>query len=154
MNNFLFGDSTFGYYETIAGGSGGGPAHTGSSGRHVHMTNTAITDVEVMEHRYPIRLHEYSLRRGSAGRGSHPGGEGVTRCVEFLRPLVVSFLTQRRATAPRGLHGGGDGSPGSQVRIHPDGTEEILPPAVTYEAMAGEKVIIRTPGGGGWGGDD
>jgi 5-oxoprolinase (ATP-hydrolysing) len=151
MNNFLFGDQSFGYYETIAGGSGAGPRHAGSSGRHVHMTNTAITDPEVMEHRYPVRLRRYELRRGSGGEGQRRGGDGVVREVEFLRPLVVSFLTERRACGPRGLHGGGDGLPGRQTRIHPDGREEELPGAITYAAGAGERVVIETPGGGGWG---
>ncbi len=151
MNNFLFGDGSFGYYETLAGGSGAGPNHHGSSGRHVHMTNTAITDPELLEHRYPVRLWKYEIRRNSGGEGGHRGGDGMFREVEFLKPLVVSFLTERRATGPRGLAGGGDGQPGSQTRIHPDGRAEVLPGAVTYQAAAGERVIIRTPGGGGWG---
>ncbi len=151
MNNFLFGDGGFGYYETLAGGSGAGPDHHGSSGRHVHMTNTAITDPELLEHRFPVRLWKYEIRRGSGGAGRHRGGDGMIREVEFLKPLVVSFLTERRASGPRGLAGGGDGEPGSQTRIHPDGREEALPGAVTYQAAAGERVVIRTPGGGGWG---
>jgi 5-oxoprolinase (ATP-hydrolysing) len=151
MNNFLFGDGTFGYYETLAGGSGAGPRHRGSSGRHVHMTNTAITDPELLEHRFPVRLWKYEIRRDSGGAGRHRGGDGMVREVEFLKPLVVSFLTERRAAGPRGLAGGGDGQPGSQTRIHPDGREEILPGAVTYQAATGERVVIRTPGGGGWG---
>lgn len=151
MNNFLFGDGSFGYYETLAGGSGAGSRHHGSSGRHVHMTNTAITDPELMEHRFPVRLWKYEIRRGSGGEGGHRGGEGMIREVGFLKPLVVSFLTERRAAGPRGLAGGGDGQPGSQMRIHPDGREEVLPGAVTYQAAAGERVVIRTPGGGGWG---
>ena len=151
MNNFLFGDERFGYYETLAGGSGAGPHHDGSSGRHVHMTNTAITDPEVMEHRFPVRLWKYAIRRKSGGAGAHRGGDGVIREVQFLKPLVVSFLTERRAAGPRGLHGGSDGSPGKQVRMHPDGRQEVLPGAVTYPAEAGERVVIETPGGGGCG---
>ncbi|HEY1120020.1 MAG TPA: hydantoinase B/oxoprolinase family protein [Haloferula sp.] len=151
MNNFLFGDERFGYYETLAGGSGAGAHHDGSSGRHVHMTNTAITDPEVMEHRFPVRLWTYGIRRRSGGAGKHRGGDGVIREVEFLKPLVVSFLTERRHAGPRGLHGGEDGSPGRQVRVHPDGREEVLPGAVTYQAEAGERVVIETPGGGGYG---
>jgi 5-oxoprolinase (ATP-hydrolysing) len=151
MNNFLFGDGGFGYYETLAGGSGAGPRHHGGSGRHVHMTNTAITDPELLEHRFPVRLWKYEIRRGSGGAGGHRGGDGMIREVEFLKPLVVSFLTERRAAGPRGLAGGSDGQPGSQTRIHPDGREEVLPGSITYQADAGERVIIRTPGGGGWG---
>ena len=151
MNNFLFGDGGFGYYETLAGGSGAGPRHDGSSGRHVHMTNTAITDPELLEHRFPVRLWKYEIRRGSGGAGGHRGGDGMIREVEFLKPLVVSFLTERRTSGPRGLAGGGDGEPGSQTRIHPDGREEVLPGAVTYQAAAGERVVVCTPGGGGWG---
>jgi 5-oxoprolinase (ATP-hydrolysing) len=151
MNNFLFGDERFGYYETLAGGSGAGPHHDGNSGRHVHMTNTAITDPEVMEHRFPVRLWKYGIRRNSGGAGKHQGGDGVIREVGFLRPLVVSFLTERRMAGPRGLDGGKDGSPGKQVRVHPDGSREVLPGAVTYRAEAGERVVIETPGGGGFG---
>ncbi|MCW1885825.1 hydantoinase B/oxoprolinase family protein [Luteolibacter flavescens] len=151
MNNFLFGDERFGYYETLAGGSGAGPGHVGNSGRHVHMTNTAITDPEVMEHRFPVRLWRYEVRRDSGGHGKNRGGDGVIREVQFLKPLVISFLTERRVAGPRGIHGGSDGSPGSQVRIHPDGSRESLPGAVTYQAAAGERVVIETPGGGGFG---
>lgn len=151
MNNFLFGDGGFGYYETLAGGSGAGPGHHGCSGRHAHMTNTAITDPELLEHRFPVRLWKYEIRRNSGGGGRWRGGDGMTREVEFLVPLVVSFLTERRGRGPRGLAGGGDGLPGGQTRVHPDGREEVLPGAVTYRAVPGERVVIRTPGGGGWG---
>ncbi len=151
MNNFLFGDGSFGYYETIAGGSGAGPDHAGASGRHVHMTNTAITDAEVLEHRYPVRLWKYEIRRNSGGAGSRRGGDGVVRELEFLRPVTVSFLTERRAAGPRGLAGGADGMPGRQLRIHADGRMEEVPGAATYDAAAGERVRIETPGGGGWG---
>jgi 5-oxoprolinase (ATP-hydrolysing) len=151
MNNFLFGDESFGYYETLAGGSGAGPHHRGASGRHVHMTNTAITDPEVLEHRFPVRLWKYEIRRNSGGHGQHPGGDGVIREVEFLKPLTVSFLTERRSKGPSGLNAGKDGAPGQQLRILPDGSEKALPGAVTYQAAASERVRILTPGGGGWG---
>lgn len=151
MNNFLFGDGRFGYYETIAGGAGAGPGFAGRSARHVHMTNTAITDPEVLEQRFPVRLHRFQVRRGSGGNGRWQGGDGVVREIEFLAPATVSLLTERRTTAPEGLHGGGNGQPGRQQRIHPDGTSELLPGTVTYQAIPGERIIIETPGGGGWG---
>jgi len=151
MNNFLFGDESFGYYETIAGGSGAGPHHVGTSGRHVHMTNTAITDPEVLEHRFPVRLWKYEIRRNSGGSGLHPGGDGVVREVEFLKPVIVSFLTERRAAGPRGMSGGGEGMAGKQTRVHPGGAQADLPGAITYQAEPGERVVIETPGGGGWG---
>lgn len=154
MNNFLFGDDGFGYYETLAGGAGAGPRHRGASGRHVHMTNTALTDPELMEQRYPVRVVRHAIRRGSGGKGMHDGGDGVLREIEFEKPVTVSFLTQRRTTRPEGSHGGGDGMSGRQVRIHPDGTEEELDGVVTYQAGAGERVRIETPGGGGWGEKD
>ncbi|MFT3992499.1 MAG: hydantoinase B/oxoprolinase family protein [Luteolibacter sp.] len=150
MNNFLFGNDAFGYYETIAGGSGAGPTFHGADSHHVHMTNTAITDPEILEHRFPVRLHRFERRKNSGGNGKHRGGDGVTREVEFLVPMKVSFLTERRLSAPQGLHGGENGAPGSQTRVFPDGSRENLPGAVTYQADAGERVIIRTPGGGGW----
>lgn len=151
MNNFLFGNDEFGYYETIAGGAGGGPGYAGKSGRHVHMTNTAITDPEILEQRFPVRLHRFELRRGSGGTGSFPGGDGVIREIEFLAPVTVSFLTERRLTRPAGLEGGGDGAAGSQQRIRPGEDPEILSGAVTFSAVSGERVRILTPGGGGWG---
>ncbi len=151
MNNFLFGNTRFGYYETIAGGAGAGPGFDGKSGRHVHMTNTAITDPEVLEQRFPVRLHRFQIRHGSGGTGRQRGGDGVIREIEFLEPVTVSFLTQRRTTAPRGMSGGGDGAPGDQRRIHASGETEILPGSTTYQAAAGERVVISTPGGGAWG---
>jgi len=151
MNNFLFGNDSFGYYETIAGGAGAGETFDGQSSRHVHMTNTAITDPEVLEHRFPVRLHRFERRRGSGGTGRHHGGDGVIREIEFLQPMTVSFLTERRHTSPQGMHGGGHGSSGRQTRVTVAGESESLPGAVTYQAEAGEKVIIETPGGGGWG---
>jgi 5-oxoprolinase (ATP-hydrolysing) len=151
MNNFLFGDDRGGYYETIAGGSGAGPEHKGASGRHVHMTNTAITDPEILEHRFPVRLWKYEIRRSSGGTGGNPGGDGVVREVEFLKPQTVSFLTERRLSGPAGMRGGGDGQAGKQTRIFPEGGEEVLAGAVTYRAEAGERVRIETPGGGAWG---
>ncbi|MBK1881559.1 hydantoinase B/oxoprolinase family protein [Luteolibacter pohnpeiensis] len=150
MNNFLFGNDSFGYYETIAGGSGAGPNFAGQSGRHCHMTNTAITDAEILEHRFPVRLHRFEFRPNSGGDGEFTGGNGLIREVEFLQPVTVSMLTQRRSTSPQGMHGGENGASGSQVRITLDGTAEVLPGSITYQAAEGERIILSTPGGGGW----
>jgi 5-oxoprolinase (ATP-hydrolysing) len=151
MNNFLFGNEEFGYYETISGGAGASPQGNGASGRHCHMTNTAITDPEIMELRYPVRLLRFSIRVGSGGKGMFDGGDGVIRELEILAPLTVSFLTERRLDGPRGLHGGSNGSRGSQTRIMPDGSQITLPSAITFMAREGEILRIKTPGGGGWG---
>lgn len=146
MNNFLFGDGTFGYYETICGGSGAGPGYDGTSGLHTHMTNTAITDPEILEQRYPVRLHRFSLRHGSGGRGRWHGGDGIVREIEFLRPLQVSLLTQHRVVAPYGCEGGEPGQCGRQTL---NGVE--LPGITAFEAKAGDRLVIETPGGGGFG---
>jgi 5-oxoprolinase (ATP-hydrolysing) len=151
MNNFLFGTESFGYYETIGGGSGAGPGSRGWSGTHVHMSNTAITDPEILERRFPVRVREFSLRRGSGGNGRWRGGEGLAREVEFLETMTVSLLTQRRTTAPRGGAGGGDGAPGRQVLIRIDGSEERLGGVCSIPVEPGERIRIETPGGGGWG---
>ncbi|HYF34412.1 MAG TPA: hydantoinase B/oxoprolinase family protein [Prosthecobacter sp.] len=150
MNNFLFGSGGFGYYETIAGGAGAGPGYAGADALHTHMTNTAITDPEVIEQRYPVRLREFSIRRGSGGAGTWPGGDGVVREFEFLAPLTVSLLTQHRREGPFGLHGGASGATGKQTLIR-DGHSSLLPSSASFEAVSGDRVRIETPGGGGWG---
>ena len=151
MNNFLFGSDRSGYYETLCGGSGAGEGFAGASAMHTHMTNTAITDVEVVERRYPVRLREFSIRRGSGGEGTWNGGDGVVREFEFLEPLTVSLLTQHRVTRPYGMHGGEDGANGKQTLIRTDGTIEEIAPSATFEVATGERVRIETPGGGGFG---
>lgn len=151
MNNFLFGNKEFGYYETIGGGSGAGPGWNGMSGTHVHMSNTAITDPEVLERRFPVRLREFSLRKDSGGGGRWCGGDGLVREVEFLEPMTVSFLMQRRTVGPHGADGADDGLAGRQVRVGEAGEEEIMPGVCSFEVQAGERVRIETPGGGGWG---
>lgn len=147
MNNFLFGDDTFGYYETICGGSGAGEGYDGASGIHTHMTNTAITDPEILEQRYPVRLRRFTLRPGSGGEGRWRGGDGVVREVEFLRRLSVSLLAQHRVVAPYGCAGGGDGEVGAQF-LNGSPVEGIAHLAVE----PGDVLRIETPGGGGWGG--
>lgn len=157
MNNFLFGRPAspgrpgFGYYETICGGAGAGPGFDGASAVHTHMTNTRITDPEVLEDRYPVRLRRFAIRRGSGGAGRHPGGDGVVREFEFREPVEAALVTNRRTTAPFGLAGGGDASPGRNTWIRRDGQERDLGPAAQFSVEAGDVVRIETPGGGGYG---
>lgn len=151
MNNFLFGNQQFGYYETIGGGSGAGPGFAGRSAVHQHMTNTRITDPEELEFRYPVRLRQFAIRRGSGGEGHWAGGDGIIRELEFTQPVVMTLLTQHRVVAPYGMKGGQDGQPGAQFLIGPDGQEEALPGIVQREVPAGWCVRVETPGGGGWG---
>jgi 5-oxoprolinase (ATP-hydrolysing) len=146
MNNLTFGNERFGYYETIGGGAGAGPGFDGASGVHTHMTNTRITDPEVLEARFPVRLRCFGIRRGSGGVGRWCGGDGLVREIEFLEPMRVSILSQRRTRAPFGLAGGAAGLPG---RCSHDGRE--LPGACSLDVGAGEAVRIETPGGGGYG---
>jgi 5-oxoprolinase (ATP-hydrolysing) len=112
MNNLTFGNDRFGYYETIAGGVGATPRAPGRGGTHTHMTNTRITDAEVLEERFPVRVTRFELRAGSGGAGRHPGGDGVVREIEALEPLRVSILSERRVRAPFGLAGGEPGARG------------------------------------------
>ncbi|MEM7697297.1 MAG: hydantoinase B/oxoprolinase family protein [Verrucomicrobiota bacterium] len=146
MNNFLFGNDQFGYYETIAGGTGAGPSYHGTSGIHSHMTNTAITDPEILESRYPVRLRQFSIRQGSGGDGEWSGGDGVVREIEFLESLQVSLLSQHRVESPYGMSGGQCGAVGQHFL---DG--ESLPGISGFEASPGQVLRIETPGGGGWG---
>jgi 5-oxoprolinase (ATP-hydrolysing) len=150
----------FGYYETIAGGSGAGPTWDGTSGVHVHMTNTRITDTEVFERRYPVLLREFSLRQGSGGAGQHPGGEGVIRDIEFRIPLQVSILSERRVYRPYGLAGGESAACGQNIWVRkipkregdPDEERHVnMGGKNTASMKAGERIIVITPGGGGWG---
>ena len=158
MNNLLFGRSlssadgaAFGYYETMGGGAGAGPDWDGASAVHVHMTNTRLTDPEILETRYPVRLREWSVRRGSGGVGKHRGGDGMVREFEFLAALDVSLLTSRRATAPHGANGGQPGQPGrNQLQRAGETTSTDLPPAGQTRVFPGDILRIETPGGGGW----
>ena len=151
MNNFLFGNARFGYYETLCGGTGAGEGYAGSDAMHSHMTNTAITDPEIIERRFPVRLRQFAIREGSGGEGRWPGGNGIVREVEFLEPLTLSLLTQHRQTQPYGMQGGQQGECGRQTLFHADGSEERLPSSVTRDVSTGDRVRIETPGGGGWG---
>jgi 5-oxoprolinase (ATP-hydrolysing) len=149
MNNLLFGNERFGYYETIAGGAGAGTGYDGASALHTHMTNTAITDPEILELRYPVRLRRFSIRRGSGGEGRWRGGDGVVREFEFLATLTVSLLTQHRNAGPFGLNGGADGEPGRQTMTHADGSTELLPSSASTMVHSADRLVMETPGGGG-----
>ncbi|WP_254508455.1 hydantoinase B/oxoprolinase family protein [Anatilimnocola floriformis] len=152
MNNLLFGDATFGYYETICGGSGATATGNGADAVHTHMTNTRITDPEVLEHRFPVRLQRFAIRHGSGGQGQHCGGAGVIREIMFLQPMTVSLLTQRRGDYPPfGLHGGEAGKPGKNELIRENGDREELPDAAQFQLRTGDVLTVQTPGGGGWG---
>ena len=152
MNNLLFGDAAFGYYETICGGSGATATADGADAVHTHMTNTRLTDPEVLEARYPVRLREFSIRRGSGGTGQHRGGDGAIRRIEFLRPLTLSILSQRRGPyPPYGLAGGQPGALGRNALQRAGGSQGELPALVQIEVQPGDVLTIETPGGGGFG---
>jgi 5-oxoprolinase (ATP-hydrolysing) len=151
MNNLLFGNDRFGYYETIGGGAGAGQGFAGASGVHVHMTNTAITDPEVLENRFPVICREFSLRKGSGGKGVFAGGDGLVRELQFLEDVSVSLLSQNRTCSPSGMEGGGDGQSGRQWIISRDGTRKPLPGIAQVNLQKGEGIRVETPGGGAWG---
>lgn len=151
MNNVLFGNERFGYYETVCGGAGAGPGWAGASAVHTHMTNTRITDPEVLEHRYPVRVARFEIRRGSGGAGRWPGGDGVVRELEFLEPMQLSVLTQHREERPYGREGGEPGARGRQQVIRASGVQVPLTSVDGCEVEPGDRLILETPGGGGWG---
>ena len=153
MNNLTFGDDTFGYYETICGGAGATPNVNGASAVHTHMTNTRLTDVEVIEHRYPVRVLQFKIRQESGGEGTYSGGDGIVRSFEFLRPLKVSLLTQRRREFPPfGLEGGKPGKVGvNSIRRSSSSEFEMLGPTAHLNVNRGDQLTIETPGGGGFG---
>lgn len=151
MNNVVFGDATRSHYETVAGGAGAAIGADGASGVHVHMTNTAITDPEILELRQPVRLERFRLREGSGGSGSWPGGDGVEREYLFEEAMSVSLLTQCRTEGPEGIAGGQSGQPGKQILVRADGSREELGAVDKFEAKPGDRLILLTPGGGGVG---
>ncbi len=151
MNNLTFGNSRFAYYETIGGGAGAGPFWHGQSGVHTHMTNTRITDPEILEKRYPLLLREFSIRRGSGGGGAYRGGDGLVREIEFLESLDVTLLCERRVYAPYGLAGGEPGATGQNLWIQAGGIEIDLGGKNQFTVQPGDRVRILTPGGGGYG---
>ena len=151
MNNFCFGDGSVGYYETICGGSGAGPDWIGTDAIHTHMTNTRITDVEILENRYAIILEEFSIRKNSGGVGKNRGGNGVIRQFHFRKSQDISLLTERRVNAPYGLAGGAPGQRGKNLLLRTDGKMVGLPPRCQLKLEANEKIRLLTPGGGGYG---
>jgi 5-oxoprolinase (ATP-hydrolysing) len=151
MNNFTFGNAEHQYYETIAGGSGAGPDHDGTSAVQTHMTNSRLTDPEILETRLPVRLERFAIRHDSGGPGAHKGGDGVVREVIFLEPMRANILANRRRVAPRGIMGGGDAMPGRNWVERGDGTMEMLGATASADVEPGDRFVIETPGGGGWG---
>jgi 5-oxoprolinase (ATP-hydrolysing) len=151
MNNLLFGDARYQYYETICGGIGAGPGFNGAGPVQTHMTNTRMTDPEILELRYPVRLEEFSIRRGSGGAGHWHGGDGSRRRIRFLHPMEAVIVASRRNVPPHGLQGGADGAAGRQWVERADGSIQWLKGSDSAHLAAGEVLGIETPGGGGWG---
>jgi N-methylhydantoinase B len=154
MNNLTFGPTEgqgYAYYETIGGGSGGGPRWRGTSAVQVHMTNTLNTPVEALERSLPVHIERYAVRRDSGGTGLNPGGDGIVRAFRFLEEVEVSMLSERRRHAPYGLSGGEPGTLGRNLLARLDGREEELPGKFRRTLPAGSLLTIETPGGGGWG---
>jgi 5-oxoprolinase (ATP-hydrolysing) len=151
MNNFTFGNGLHQYYETICGGSGAGVDFHGTSAVHTHMTNTRLTDPEVLESRFPVLLEEFAIRRGSGGKGRFHGGDGVVRSLRFRTAMSASILSNRRRVAPFGLSGGETGSVGRKLVVRTTGETEHLGATASVEMEPGDLFVIETPGGGGFG---
>jgi N-methylhydantoinase B len=157
MNNLTIGGidertgEPFAYYETIAGGMGARPDRAGVSGVHTHMTNSLNTPAEALEYAYPLRITQYSLRKGSGGSGKFPGGDGIVREVELLADSEVTLLADRRSRGPYGLQGGSDGAAGRTEVVHHDSKCEALPGKTSVRLKKGERIRIASPGGGGLG---
>jgi 5-oxoprolinase (ATP-hydrolysing) len=151
MNNFTFGNARYQYYETIAGGSGAGPGFAGTSVVQTHMTNSRLTDPEVLEFRFPVRLDSYEIRRGSGGAGRWRGGDGGVRRVRFLEAMTASILSNGRAHGAFGMAGGAPGAPGENRIERADGTVEVLGAIGQAEMGVDDVFVIATPGGGGYG---
>jgi 5-oxoprolinase (ATP-hydrolysing) len=151
MNNFTFGDETRQYYETLCGGAGATARAPGTSAVHTHMTNSRLTDPEILERRFPVRVEAFEIRRGSGGAGAMPGGDGARRRIAFLAPMDAALLSTRRDHAPQGIAGGGPGLPGAQRLIEAGGAVKELPGCFSLKVAPGDVIEIETPGGGGFG---
>ena len=151
MNNFTFGNGRYQYYETICGGSGAGADFDGTDAVHTHMTNSRLTDPEVLEWRFPVLLESFAIRTHSGGKGQHHGGNGVIRRLRFLEPMTAAILANHRVVPPFGLHGGEAGAVGRNYVKRSDGTIEDLGSTATVEMQIEDVFVIETPGGGGYG---
>ena len=151
MNNFTFGNDRYQYYETVAGGSGAGPDFDGADVVQTHMTNSRLTDPEVLEWRFPVRLESFEIRAGSGGRGRRRGGHGAVRRVRFLEPMTAAILSGHRLVRPHGMAGGEPGAAGKNYVLRADGSRVELGPYDQIEMSAGDLFVIETPGGGGFG---
>jgi 5-oxoprolinase (ATP-hydrolysing) len=151
MNNFTFGNSTYQYYETIAGGSGAGNGFDGTSVVQTHMTNSRLTDPELLECRFPVRLESYAVRANSGGAGRWRGGDGGVRRIRFLEPMTASILSNGRRSGAFGMAGGQAGTPGENTVERSDGRIEPLGHLGQVDMAAGDVFVIATPGGGGYG---
>jgi 5-oxoprolinase (ATP-hydrolysing) len=151
MNNFTFGNARYQYYETISGGSGAGDGFNGTSVVQTHMTNSRLTDPEIFEFRFPVRLESYEIRQGSGGAGRWQGGDGGVRRVRFLEPMTASILSNGRIHGAFGMAGGQSGQPGINRVVRQDGAVEDLGHIGQAEMQAGDVFEIHTPGGGGYG---
>jgi len=151
MNNFTFGNARHQYYETISGGSGAGPGFDGTSVVQTHMTNSRLTDPEVLEFRFPVRLDSYEIRAGSGGAGRWRGGDGGVRRVRFLEPMTAAILSNGRHRGAFGMAGGAAGAPGRNRVERADGRVETLDHIGSVEMAAGDVFVVETPGGGGYG---
>jgi 5-oxoprolinase (ATP-hydrolysing) len=151
MNNFTFGNEKYQYYETVAGGSGAGPGFDGTDAVQTHMTNSRLTDPEVLEWRFPVLVETFAIRRGSGGRGRFRGGDGVIRRIRFLEEMTASILSNRRRVAPFGLDGGGAGAVGRNYVERSNGTTVELAAKGSTLMTPGDAFVIETPGGGAYG---
>ena len=154
MNNFTFGNKKYQYYETVCGGSGAGINFNGTDAVQTHMTNSRLTDPEVLEFRYPVLVEEFKIRENSGGKGQYSGGNGVIRNIKFLEPMTANILSSNRLISPFGLAGGEAGKVGNNHVKRKDGTEELLNSTATVEMESGDNFIFETPGGGGFGSSD
>jgi len=151
MNNFTFGNERYQYYETVAGGSGAGPGFDGADVVQTHMTNSRLTDPEVLEWRFPVLLESFAIRDASGGQGRWRGGHGAVRRIRFLEPMTAAILSGRRLVRPHGLAGGEPGMPGRNYVVRAGGRRDELGPFAQTEMAAGDVFVIETPGGGGYG---